>query len=421
MRFLSLGIIIIISFILSACASYPRNPPEQAAHHVKRAQAAIAKGHIKQAVDEINTALIIETGNEKIKSLFDSQPIAKNYYINYLENIATEITTAYQAEMVYKNLNNAKDSGVLSSNIVADFFEKMNKTVVNGNISGSIPFDLGDSFENFPELQTPFHKEIIVNRSINNLQDKNSSSRRVAGLMDYVRSVGVNSIEGKRIEAMLPTMNIRKSELNAVASLYPKFANERRAEITTRVYFDLKNGNRLLSDDLLEVFRAEVRGVEWVEKVDPNMTTLIIERVQDVEKTLPETSQTVTYAQHEVNIFSAALLMPRNATYHYEVASGGSQIEYGYVVTATMNGKKVHDEVIRGKVGGNYKICRNARIQNVFGGVSPAGFTANDDMQNRCSGPSAVSLEQLRKEVLMKIKDGVLRVSSIKNAHELNK
>jgi len=215
-------------------------------------------------------------------------------------------------------------------------------------------------------------------------------------------------------------MNIRRDELDAVAKVFPKFAAARKEEITARVFLQVNNGDRLLSEDLLQTLRSRVRGVEWVPSVGPKITTLVIERLRNDEKTLPERSQTITYAQHEVNLLSAALLMPRNASYLYEVVSGGAEIEYGYVVSAVADGKTIYDEVIRGKVGGEYRRCQNARIQNVFGGVSSAGFVANDDMQQRCAGPSSASIDELRKEIFSKVVDGVLKVPPIKVAHELN-
>ena len=114
------------------------------------------------------------------------------------------------------------------------------------------------------------------------------------------------------------------------------------------------------------------------------------------------------------------MLMPRNASYIYETVSGGSTIEYGYVISAVIDGKTVADDLIRGKVGGEYKRCQNSRIQNVFGGTTSAGFVANDDMRQRCSGPSSISIEQLRQEIFSKVLDGVLKIPSIKRAHELN-
>jgi len=303
---------------------------------------------------------------------------------------------------------------------VRELFTKLMKVVADGNTTGSVPFDLGDKIDLFPELKSPAHQQIIVNRSIKNLQGNGSGSRPVSALVEYVQRIGIDSVEGKRIESLLPSMNIRRDELDAVAKVFPKFAAARKEEITARVFLQVNNGDRLLSEDLLQTLRSRVRGVEWVPSVGPKITTLVIERLRNDEKTLPERSQTITYAQHEVNLLSAALLMPRNASYLYEVVSGGAEIEYGYVVSAVADGKTIYDEVIRGKVGGEYRRCQNARIQNVFGGVSSAGFVANDDMQQRCAGPSSASIDELRKEIFSKVVDGVLKVPPIKVAHELN-
>jgi len=141
-------------------------------------------------------------------------------------------------------------------------------------------------------------------------------------------------------------------------------------------------------------------------------------RVRNDEKILPERSQTITYDQSEINFLGAVLLMPCNVSYLYEVISGGAEIEYGFVVSAAADGSSIYDEVIREKVGGEYRRCQNVRIQNVFGGVSSATLVANNDMQRRCSGPRSVSIEELRKDIFSNVVDGVLSVPSIKVAHE---
>lgn len=112
--------------------------------------------------------------------------------------------------------------------------------------------------------------------------------------------------------------------------------------------------------------------------------------------------------------------MPQNASYLYELVSGGAEIDYGYVVSAYRKGIKIHDQVVRGRVGGDYARCQNPRIQNVFGGVSSAGFVANEDMERRCSTTRTVSMDRLRAEVQEKITEEILRVSPIKTARELN-
>lgn len=409
-----------LSILLSACATYPQNREDQAAHHANEARTAISKGHNAAAVDQIESALNRPTGDARVKELFASDPKGRDIYRAYLEKTVTDVSTVNSATSVLAKLTVAKSAGIFSEAQANDLLEKLNKVVANGNMTGSLPFDLGDNIDSFPELKSPSHQQIIISRTIKNLQGADYPARPVAALMDYVQQVGKNSAEGKKVEFLLPTMNIRRDELDVVARLFPGFAAARKEEITARVFVQFKNVDRLLTEDLLQALRGKVRGVEWVPAAGPKTTTVVIERVRNDEKTLPDQSQTITYAQHEVNLLSAALLMPRNASYLYEVISGGAEIEYGYVVSAVTDGKTIHDEVIRGKVGGEYRRCQNARIQNVFGGVTSAGFVANDDMQQRCSGPSSASLEDLRKEVFSKIVDGVLKVPPIKVAHDLN-
>jgi len=420
MKFLAIATILSLSAFLSACATYPQSREDQATYHASEARSAISKGDSTNAANQIDVALTRPTGDAKIKELFASYPKGRDYYLAYLEKSIVEVSSAYQAAAAFEKLSTVKSAGILPEDQVRELFTKLMKVVADGNTTGSVPFDLGDKIDLFPELKSPAHQQVIVNRSIKNLQGNGSGSRPVSALVEYVQRIGIDSVEGKRIESLLPSMNIRRDELDAVAKVFPKFAAARKEEITARVFLQVNNGDRLLSEDLLQTLRSRVRGVEWVPSVGPKITTLVIERLRNDEKTLPERSQTITYAQHEVNLLSAALLMPRNASYLYEVVSGGAEIEYGYVVSAVADGKTIYDEVIRGKVGGEYRRCQNARIQNVFGGVSSAGFVANDDMQQRCAGPSSASIDELRKEIFSKVVDGVLKVPPIKVAHELN-
>lgn len=421
MKLVTAATILSLSIFLSACATtYPQSREDQAAYHAREARTAISKGDSTNSALQIYIALTLPTGDARIKELFAGYPKGREYYRAFLEKSISYVTSAYQAVAAFEKLSTAKSAEIFSEDQVRELFANLSKEVTDGNTTGSIPFDLGDRIDLFPELKSPAHQQIIVNRSIRDLQGTGFSTRPVAALMEYVQRIGIDSVEGKRIESLLPTMNFRRDELDVVAKVFPRFAAARKEEITARVFLQVKNGDRLLSEDLLQALRNRVCGVEWVPSVDPKTIILVIERLRNDEKTLQERSRTITYAQHEVNLLSAALLMPRNASYLYEVVSGGAEIEYGYVVSAVADGKKIYDEVIRGKVGGEYRRCQNARIQNVFGGVSSADFVANEDMQQRCSGPSSVSIDELRKDILSKIVDGVLKVPPIKVAHELN-
>lgn len=412
-----------MSVFLTACVTsvYDLSPEERATHYAKKAQSAILKGDRAEVAFLANRAMGHPTGNVKIQELFVSHPKGRDYYFSYLEQSITEISTTSQADEILNELTKLRSTGILSEAQISELFKKLSKKVADGNTNGSIPFDLSDKTDSFPQLQKHEHQRIMFDRTVKRLQQRSRSAAPLVGsLMEYVQRAEIKPEEKKRIEALLPTMNIKRDELDLVAKVFPSFTEGRLEEITTQVFLQVKNGDRLLTEDIRQVLDNRVRGVEWSTSTSPKTTTLIIEQLRNNERVFPERSQTITYAQSEVNILEAALLMPRNASYMYEVITGGAEIEYAYVVSAVADGSTIYDEVIRGKVGGEYSRCENPRIHNVFGGVNVAGFIANDDMQRRCATSSTIEIVELREEVFSKIADEVLKIPSIKKTHEFN-
>lgn len=415
--------ILILSIFISACATrYPANREKQATYHTKMAESLFLKGDCDMAGKQIYEALFRQTGDLKVKQLFIDNPKIKECYVLHWKKEAANISSEYEAVPMLKNLTDVEVKKILPKKQINELRTCLSNAILDCNKTGKIPFILGDRLDRFPELNSSEPQKIIIDRTISNLQNNNNDENRpIVPLMEYVDRVGVDSIEGRKIEALLPTMNIRRDELDIVKRVFPVFALNREKDIIVKIFIQVKNGDRLFEDDLLEALKAKINGVDWVPSLaDPNTLALTIEQVRNNEKILPEQTQTITYAHHEVNLMGAVLMMPRNASYLYDVTSGGSEIEYGYVLSVIANSKEVYDKVIRGKVDNNYSHCQNARIQNVFGGVSPAKFVANNDMAFRCNGHNSVSIEDLRKEVLLKIADEILKVPRIKAVHELN-
>lgn len=129
---------------------------------------------------------------------------------------------------------------------------------------------------------------------------------------------------------------------------------------------------------------------------------ITIERVRHTEAT-PERRDTVTYAQYEVNLVAAALLMPRNASYMYDISATEASIDYGYVVSVEGGDAPKYENVVRGTLKSESVRCSNARIQNVFGGTTSAGFVANEGMSRRCQSGGGKSLDELRREIMQDV------------------
>ena len=56
--------------ILAACATYPQDPAGRATYHVARASELISAGDVHNAGNQIETALMLPTGDAKILDLF---------------------------------------------------------------------------------------------------------------------------------------------------------------------------------------------------------------------------------------------------------------------------------------------------------------------------------------------------------------
>lgn len=404
----------IASTLLFGCATHATHQTplgDQATDNVNDARAAISKNDSTQAALQIWYALLRPTGDVKVRELLASQPKGREYFRLYLEGRTDAISGVDDALAVLDKLSVARAAGVFPDTQMSDLFARLDKRLADADVSGSIPFDLNDRIDSFPVLKSPAHQQIMADRTIKNLQNKASRSGPLKALCEYVQRVGVDSSEGKRIESILPTMNIRQNEIDAIAAVFPKFAEARRAEILTRVFLQVKNGDRILVEDLRQAFRDMIRGVEWVSAPGAQIVTLTIERVRHEERTLPERSQTITTRPEG---------FPHVISYHYEVVSWGYEIEYGYVVTGVQDGKTVYDELVRGTIKGEYRRCVNARIQEPDGRVSRVSFFANSEMRQRCAESAPPSIDTVRRHVFSRIVEGVLKVPPIKVAHELN-
>lgn len=428
--------------VISGCATtFPKDPDGQISYWLDHANKSIDKSDLFNLGQQINNVLEISGGSSRAKQFLSSNAHGLALYRKYLTQKIDGVSYFSHAEPLLVILKQVQSAKLFSDDECAAFIANLNKKVLDGNISGAIEIKLSDKLDSFPALKSPEHRKAILDRTIRHLQEtqgnrnyaarslheyvkqqelKGNRTSTIQSLLEYVKQAGTSSADGKYVESMLPSLNIRGDEIADVAKVFPEYAKARREELFGKAVLQFKNIDRLSAEDLSQVIKQRVKGIDWVSAPDQKTTVLVVERVRNDEKVIPERTQTITYAQHQVSLMAAALLMPRNASYMYDLISGGSEIEYGYVVTALVDGKQLTEEVVRGKVGGEYQRCQNARIQNVFGGVSPADFVANDHMASTCNGRQATPIDGLRRDVLDKVADGVLNVPSIRKIHDLH-
>lgn len=413
--------ILILSAALSGCAGL-RTPTDAdlAEYHADQAQRAFAMGNRPQMALQIDEAAARTGGTARINAFFAAAPAAKAAYIQELQHrIDSQVSTAGTADSVLRGLKSAAAAGIISSQEYVGLVERLTHVVEEGNLSGLVRIDLGDNIDQFPGLKSPEQQRAMADNTIAVLQEAGGKYRPIARLMAYAARSGRGSPEWRRIESQLPTMNIKRSELGIVAAQFPDFAEPRRAATQVDVRLNVKNADRIFKEDLRDEMVASISGLEWGAPASDKTIEITVERLRHDERSLRERTETVTYRQGDINVVSAVLLMPQNASYAYDVLIGGNEIEYGYVITATQGGRQLADDLVRGKVENGYEKCLNPRIQNVFGGVTRADFVANDDQQRRCSGQQSASIDDLRKIVLERIVAGIRRIGPIKAVHEM--
>ncbi|OAH99730.1 hypothetical protein [Methylomonas methanica] len=365
-------LLIFCSIVTNGCSSFPKTPDEQAKFYLDNAIISAENGNAKDFCEKIDNAIILPTGPIKTSAIFSSNRHLKENYTECLRERINKITNVYQVTNsnkigVLDALLIARSNNLIEINVADELYKDLANAVYNGNINGTLPLHLTENISEFPELNSGVHQRLMADRSIKKLQSgQGVRSTQINALVNYIKKLGIESEEWRRIQSLLPTMNIRSDEINIISTVYPDFALARKEQVSLQIYFDFKNGNRLLRDDILKILKTKIRGIEWVSTASDKTINLTIDQVRNDEKTLPEKTESIIYQRHEVDLAHGLLSMPDHSSFIYDILTGGSEIDYGYVITASQNGNIIYDDVVRGKQGGEYRKCKNFRIQNAF-------------------------------------------------------
>lgn len=403
-------------FILQGCATYPTDPAGQVQYWASKANSSIRFNKPQELWEAVHSASTIEGGTDAIKKVFENPKASEIFQKEALDR-SEKYQRLEDVLFVRNQVYEIWLGGALPYEIGKNTLEELDQRIVKKHQSGEYLITLIDNTNNIGGLDNEPDRLIILKNSIERLKE-NSSPRRglVQALMELASSKGVKSKSYNLIASNLADMNIRKNELSYVEPVFPEYAKKREAEVSLTAHLSLKNGDAFLKEDLLKALKSRVKGVTWVEESGPSVITIEIEKVRHDENARPPYTETVTYSQGQVNFFAGALLMPRNASYLFDISKSESMIEYGYIIRIA----GTEEILVRGQEKGTSVNCMNARIQNVFGGVSPAGFVANNDMQSRCSGSGNKDMQAIRNNVYKKIAESVLKAPKVNSVHVAN-
>ena len=318
-----------------------------------------------------------------------------------------------------RTIRDIGQAGVFTPAELAMLTAKASAVAAAGNLSDRFRLDLTDDRSPFPSLDTADARKRIFDRSLASLKAETSWGRTqmTEAVFAEAGRRGRGSYEWAALHASLPELRLSAALWrDHAAKLFPEEAIRELANQEVKIHLAVIPPDRLLLEDLLKKIRGTSSNISVTDEAQAGVKVRV-GKLQWEEQRRPPTTQTVMYAQHQVNLLGAVLLMPRNASYVYEVAQGGVDVSYAFEVKAEGRGFPPVDQLIRERVSHSWTACSNARIQNVFGGVQPATFVANDHQVSTCSGNSGeVSSDKLRDSALEKIVAVIGKIPPIQRA-----
>lgn len=364
-------------------------------------------------------ALERPNGDARLRELFAARPQASEVLATYLEPGASVLATPRAAPHHLATLRTLRAAGVLPEARVAALEAQAERAIVEANRSGALPFTLDDPLDELPMLQHGEPHRLVVARTVEQLV--NGGGRPLRGFVQYVQHVGADSAEGRKLVALLPQMNVRRSEIDLVAPIAQTFAARRRAELTTHAVLVVEGDDHFVRADLLGMIAPQTPGIKWSEEPDPQLPTVTVERTRYEERSLPQRSQTLLYPAYDIDPFYAHRRFSPHASYVVDIVHGGREIQYSYVVTVHTGGAQTQRSTVQGSVKSEERRCDGPRMQYGYGYGSGylAGFHANPDLTTRCRNDAGESMDELRKRVLDEIAREIMQVPFVKHSLDM--
>lgn len=377
-------------------------------------RSAVAKAEIRQG-DYIAAMLAMSPDSDiasdrpKVLKLLSKDKTFKSSLISQINSISDSRQDPFEQAAQAAIL--AERVGIFTVEERDAAIQAVVATFSRGVISGTLVADISVSQIILHSVNTVDVNIKLLTNSIRLFQHQRITDDEFTGLLDFAQTRDGSVALIKLLSDNLSRMNYRRAALlGSVATFDGKFAAKRLIDATTKIYFDLQSTDGLIPLDLKTALLSD----EYLQVVMAAANADVIVKLRQlalVMEKLDESTQTVAYRQSQVNMLAAALLMPDNATYQFEYSRGGFQYEYAFSLTIVRNGLPGQETLIRDNGQLVWSECKNQRIVNVFGGIQPAGFVANREMQDMCgSTQPRVNLAAMRGIIVGKLASGIASV-----------
>ena len=405
--------------ILAGCSV----TPEMHAHNMlQKAGASMAAGDLASAHGYIASAIDTPGQQGQVVKFFADKPERREtYYRAMAYHIDLQLSTPEQATRAMRHISQAEHLLYLSPAEVRSLRAQLIARAQQGNTSGSIGFMLRDDTTGLG-LDGTKHKDIMLKRSLATARGAlDAHDRQTAALMAYAATPKTPQAHKKEIERSLDEIPITRHEMEQfVRPVFPKYAERQLANMTLKAELAYSGGDRLAREDLVHMLREKIRGVEWLPYGSTSSTVVRVERLRYHERAQRPHTEIIRYNRSQIIPYSITRDMPERATYSYRYTRSPISIEYGFEIKVLVNGKVVHDAIVRGTERAENARCSDAVIHLPDGRIRPTEAQANNDMRRRCGSTSSSSMETLRRRIDNKIADAVLDAAPIARIHHLN-
>lgn len=208
----------------------------------------------------------------------------------------------------------------------------------------------------------------------------------------YVEVTGDRSMDEK-ILGLLGETKLSKANLEVVEKVFPDYSKALMAARSIKVEFKTNGDEFLLSELADEVQKVN----EWVEVTPDATKKILFNRLRLNEQRMPPTTNTEIIPDPD---FGTLLMIPKNASVLIDYTSSEYSLQWNFTVQDPQSRKSK-------TFSGNRKFkrieCRNARYQNVFGGVGALYSFPNARTQQACAEGAGVDFDVARASVLQDI------------------
>jgi hypothetical protein len=410
---------------LAGCATLQPTPYATPEGRLGLAKANLDKGEYEQAMSLLDQDLRRKDGAGKAaRDLLARTPGFSDSVLAALRGRIAAVDTLPGAKGVKRRIDDARATGAVDAAEIAALEAELERKVAEGVRARTLTATLDDDIAEFPSLKAPDARDAMFRQSIDALANPRviALDALVEATFAHAEAAGVGSPQYLALKAALPSMKLKRKMIDTVVQrVFPDEAAKRLAKLTVPVHVAFDPPDRLLQEDLFAELRKS-QALRLVERKDAEVV-VTVGKLQFEVNQRPERTSTVSYSYHQVDLLKAVMLMPQNASYFYEVTESGAEIAYAFEIKAHSKGAQIADNLLRAREVDSSSYCSNPRVQNVFGGVSPAGFVANDHMQGNCRSfsRSTVSTDTLRSRVYGKLAQSILDIGPIAEAVAANR